>query len=92
MPFWSDNNIPFLAGKGSGNIRYYADPQRGMCFLPRRALIVRLPARTSRVSPVRLYIHTSFPQLNLAPCNHQHHTIFPLNFCRDNIPTPHTAS
>ncbi|KAJ6480941.1 microtubule binding protein [Mycena sanguinolenta] len=55
MPFWSDNNILFLAGKGDGNIRYYeyesdalyslsehksADPQRGMCFLPRRALSV----------------------------------------------------
>ncbi|KAI0924162.1 hypothetical protein AcW1_006353 [Taiwanofungus camphoratus] len=55
MPFWSDNNILFLAGKGDGNIRYYefendtlyplaeyksADPQRGMCFLPRRALNV----------------------------------------------------
>ena len=23
MPFWSDNNIVFLAGKGDGNIRYY---------------------------------------------------------------------
>lgn len=55
MPFWSDNNILFLAGKGDGNIRYYEyesdslhalsehksnDPQRGMCFLPRRALSV----------------------------------------------------
>jgi len=55
MPFWSDNNILFLAGKGDGNVRYYewesdtmfalsefksADPQRGMCFLPRRALDV----------------------------------------------------
>ncbi|KAL4246809.1 Coronin [Abortiporus biennis] len=55
MPFWSDNNILFLAGKGDGNIRYYewenetmfplaeyksAEPQRGMCFLPRRALNV----------------------------------------------------
>jgi len=73
MPFWSDNGILFLAGKGcfhfhfllfvpsliadimnrDGNIRYYeyesdslfalsehksSDPQRGMCFLPRRAL------------------------------------------------------
>ncbi|KAL0954094.1 hypothetical protein HGRIS_005240 [Hohenbuehelia grisea] len=53
MPFWSENNILFLAGKGDGNIRYYeyesdslfaldeyksSDPQRGMCFLPRRAL------------------------------------------------------
>lgn len=53
MPFWSDNGIIFLAGKGDGNIRYYEyesdslfpltehksiDPQRGMCFLPRRAL------------------------------------------------------
>ncbi|KAK0452822.1 uncharacterized protein EV420DRAFT_1558479 [Desarmillaria tabescens] len=53
MPFWSDNNILFLAGKGDGNIRYYeyessslyalseyktSNPQRGMCFLPRRAL------------------------------------------------------
>ncbi|KAG8930273.1 Coronin-like protein crn1 [Tulasnella sp. 419] len=55
MPFWSDNNILFLAGKGDGNIRFYeyesdnlfalsehksTDPQRGMCFLPRRALNV----------------------------------------------------
>ncbi|EKM50835.1 uncharacterized protein PHACADRAFT_264349 [Phanerochaete carnosa HHB-10118-sp] len=57
MPFWTDNNILFLAGKGDGNIRYYeyegesdtlyplaehksTDPQRGMCFLPRRALNV----------------------------------------------------
>ncbi|EPQ56212.1 DUF1900-domain-containing protein [Gloeophyllum trabeum ATCC 11539] len=55
MPFWSDNNILFLAGKGDGNIRYYEwesetlyplaehksnEPQRGMCFLPRRALNV----------------------------------------------------
>ncbi|KAF7311164.1 Coronin [Mycena kentingensis (nom. inval.)] len=55
MPFWSDNNVLFLAGKGDGNIRYYeyegdslhalsehksSDPQRGMCFLPRRALNV----------------------------------------------------
>jgi coronin-1B/1C/6 len=55
MPFWSDNNLLFLAGKGDGNIRYYewesdslyalsehksTDPQRGMCFLPRRALAV----------------------------------------------------
>jgi len=55
MPFWSDNGVLFLAGKGDGNIRYYecegdtlhplseyksSDPQRGMCFLPRRALNV----------------------------------------------------
>ncbi|KAI0730409.1 microtubule binding protein [Earliella scabrosa] len=55
MPFWTDNNILFLAGKGDGNIRYYeyendnlfplaeyksSDPQRGMCFLPRRGLSV----------------------------------------------------
>ncbi|KAK7456446.1 Coronin-like protein crn1 [Stygiomarasmius scandens] len=55
MPFWTDNNILFLAGKGDGNIRYYeyesdnlyalaeyksSDPQRGMRFLPRRALNV----------------------------------------------------
>ncbi|TRM58137.1 hypothetical protein BD626DRAFT_464000 [Schizophyllum amplum] len=53
MPFWSDNNILFLAGKGDGNVRYYeyendalygldefksSEPQRGMCFIPRRAL------------------------------------------------------
>ncbi|CAH7687104.1 hypothetical protein BY996DRAFT_6710189 [Phakopsora pachyrhizi] len=53
MPFWSDNDILFLAGKGDGNIRYYeyeaddlhylteyksTEPQRGMCWLPRRAL------------------------------------------------------
>lgn len=55
MPFWSDNNILFVAGKGDGNVRYFeyendtlhplaehksSDPQRGMCFLPRRALNV----------------------------------------------------
>ncbi|KAM5541296.1 hypothetical protein V8D89_004850 [Ganoderma adspersum] len=55
MPFWTDNNILYLAGKGDGNIRYYeyendnlfllteyksSDPQRGMCFLPRRGLSV----------------------------------------------------
>ena len=55
MPFFTDNNILFLAGKGDGNIRYYeyendslhslaeyksTDPQRGMCFLPRRSLNV----------------------------------------------------
>ncbi|KAJ7879252.1 hypothetical protein B0H14DRAFT_2709772 [Mycena olivaceomarginata] len=55
MPFWSDNGILFLGGKGDGNIRYFeyeadalhplsehksSDPQRGMCFLPRRALNV----------------------------------------------------
>ncbi|KNZ61021.1 coronin [Puccinia sorghi] len=50
MPFWSDNDILFLAGKGDGNVRYYEyeadelteyksnEPQRGMCWLPRRAL------------------------------------------------------
>ncbi|KAF9456278.1 hypothetical protein BDZ94DRAFT_1178092 [Collybia nuda] len=53
MPFWTDNNILFLGA--DGNIRYYeyesdtlhalsehksSDPQRGMCFLPRRALNV----------------------------------------------------
>ncbi|KAI5116932.1 hypothetical protein M0805_005565 [Coniferiporia weirii] len=55
MPFYSDNNILFVAGKGDGNVRYYefehdalhplaeyqsTAPQRGMCFLPRRALNV----------------------------------------------------
>jgi len=55
MPFWSDNGLLFLAGKGDGNIRYYewdsetlyalsehksSEPQRGMCFLPRRSLAV----------------------------------------------------
>lgn len=55
MPFWSDNGIVFLAGKGDGNIRYYElesdelhylaeyksiEPQSGMAFLPRRALNV----------------------------------------------------
>lgn len=57
MPFWTDNGILILAGKGDGNIRYYeyvaendtlaaldehksTEPQRGMCFLPRRALNV----------------------------------------------------
>lgn len=55
MPFWSDNNILFVAGKGDGNCRYYeyenddlvylteyksSEPQRGMTFLPRRGLNV----------------------------------------------------
>lgn len=55
MPFWSENGILFVAGKGDGNVRYYeyehdnlhplaehssANPQRGMCFLPRRSLDV----------------------------------------------------
>jgi coronin-1B/1C/6 len=53
MPFWSDNNIVFLAGKGDGNIRYYelendelhyltesksSEPQRGLTFVSRRFL------------------------------------------------------
>jgi coronin-1B/1C/6 len=53
MPFWSDNGIIYLAGKGDGNVRYYelenddffelaehksSEPQRGMTFVPRRAL------------------------------------------------------
>lgn len=56
MPFFVEGNeILFLAGKGDGNIRYYeyendslhflseyksSDPQRGLNFLPRRALDV----------------------------------------------------
>jgi coronin-1B/1C/6 len=55
MPFWSDNGIIYLAGKGDGNVRYYelendeffelaehksSEPQRGMTFVPRRALTV----------------------------------------------------
>ncbi|SGY63106.1 BQ5605_C007g04774 [Microbotryum silenes-dioicae] len=54
MPFWCEgNNVLFLAGKGDGNVRYYEwdnddlfylteysspQPQRGMTFLPPRAL------------------------------------------------------
>lgn len=53
MPFWSDNGVVFLAGKGDGNIRYYElesdelhyltehksiEPARGMTFVPRRCL------------------------------------------------------
>ncbi|PWY99996.1 putative CRN1-a coronin [Testicularia cyperi] len=53
MPFWSDNNIVFLAGKGDGNIRYYelendelhyltegksSEPARGITFIGRRFL------------------------------------------------------
>ncbi|KAN0062647.1 Coronin-like protein crn1 [Thecaphora frezii] len=53
MPFWSDNGIVFLAGKGDGNIRYYelendelhfltetksSEPQRGLTFVARRFL------------------------------------------------------
>ncbi|WWC85478.1 uncharacterized protein L201_000342 [Kwoniella dendrophila CBS 6074] len=57
MPFFAEgNDVLFLAGKGDGNIRYYefegdslhflneyktSDPQRGMTFLPRRALDVK---------------------------------------------------
>ncbi|WWC57752.1 uncharacterized protein I303_100287 [Kwoniella dejecticola CBS 10117] len=57
MPFYAEgNDVLFLAGKGDGNIRYYefegdslhflneyktSDPQRGMTFLPRRALDVK---------------------------------------------------
>ncbi|GFZ44847.1 Coronin-like protein [Saitozyma sp. JCM 24511] len=56
MPFFAEgNDVLFLAGKGDGNIRYYeyegdslhslneyksSEPQRGMTFLPRRALDV----------------------------------------------------
>lgn len=53
MPFWSDNGVVYLAGKGDGNVRYYelenddfyelsehksTEPQRGMTFVPRRSL------------------------------------------------------
>ncbi|PWN38173.1 putative CRN1 [Meira miltonrushii] len=53
MPFWSDNQVIFLAGKGDGNVRYYelegdelyelaeyksTEPQRGMTFVPRRTV------------------------------------------------------
>lgn len=53
MPFWSDNQVVFLAGKGDGNTRYYEldsdelyelseyksiEPQRGMTFAPRRTV------------------------------------------------------
>ncbi|OCF30801.1 deoxyuridine 5'-triphosphate nucleotidohydrolase [Kwoniella heveanensis CBS 569] len=57
MPFYAEgNDVLFLAGKGDGNIRYYeyegdqlhflneyksSEPQRGMTFLPRRALDVK---------------------------------------------------
>lgn len=56
MPFYAEaNDLLFLSGKGDGNIRYYEfdadnlhfltehgskDPQRGMTFIPRRALDV----------------------------------------------------
>ncbi|UZJ56353.1 hypothetical protein CBS101457_005673 [Exobasidium rhododendri] len=55
MPFWSDNGLVYLAGKGDGNVRYYelendeffelaehksSEPQRGMTFVPRRSLTV----------------------------------------------------
>ncbi|KIM60139.1 hypothetical protein SCLCIDRAFT_1185125 [Scleroderma citrinum Foug A] len=56
MPFWTDNGILFLGMSiRDGNIRYYeydsdtlyalsehksTEPQRGMCFLPRRAVEV----------------------------------------------------
>lgn len=56
IPYFAEgNDVLFLAGKGDGNIRYYefegdhfhflsehktADPQRGIGFLPRRALDV----------------------------------------------------
>lgn len=53
MPFWTDNNVIYLAGKGDGNIRYYeyendelhelseyksTEPQRGMTLIPRNRL------------------------------------------------------
>ena len=54
MPFFSaGQNILFFAGKGDGNVRYFestadelyalteyksSEPQRGMCFLPSRAV------------------------------------------------------
>lgn len=54
MPFWDDGcQILYIAGKGDGNIRYYeyahdkfeflseyrsAQPQRGLAFLPKRAV------------------------------------------------------
>lgn len=60
MPFWDDgSNCLYLAGKGDGNIRYYeyenekfeflseyksVDPQRGIAFMPRRGINVRLPS------------------------------------------------
>ncbi|PTB64371.1 DUF1900-domain-containing protein [Trichoderma citrinoviride] len=56
MPFWDEgSNCLYLAGKGDGNIRYFeyendkfeylseyksVDPQRGIAFLPRRAINV----------------------------------------------------
>ncbi|KAH8895131.1 DUF1900-domain-containing protein [Thozetella sp. PMI_491] len=56
MPFWDDgSNCLYLAGKGDGNIRYFeyendkfeflseyksGDPQRGICFVPRRGINV----------------------------------------------------
>lgn len=55
MPFWSDNSVIYLAGKGDGNVRYYelendelfelsehksTEPQRGMTFVPRKSLSV----------------------------------------------------
>jgi len=56
MPFWDDScNCLYLAGKGDGNIRYFeyendkfeflseyksVDPQRGVAFLPKRAVNV----------------------------------------------------
>lgn len=31
MPFWSDNDILFLAGKGDGNVRYYEYEADDLC-------------------------------------------------------------
>ncbi|KAG5361942.1 Coronin-like protein crn1 [Yarrowia sp. C11] len=80
MPFYDhDTKTLFLAGKGDGNIRYYeygnddffelseyqsTDPQRGIAFMPKRALnikgneIVRAykTVKDSYVEPVGFYV------------------------------------
>ncbi|KAG5367155.1 Coronin-like protein crn1 [Yarrowia sp. B02] len=80
MPFFDhDTKTLFLAGKGDGNIRYYeygnddffelseyqsTDPQRGIAFMPKRALnikgneIVRAykTVKDSYVEPVGFYV------------------------------------
>lgn len=106
MPFWSDNNILFVAGKGwvryltlplqtllcqcsDGNIRYYeyenenlfplaeyksSEPQRGACFLPRRALnvdeceIARVyKLYSSTIEPIAFIVPRKVIQSRLCP-------------------------
>ena len=107
MPFWSDNNLLFLAGKGDGNIRYYeyetdtlyplaehksSDPQRGMCFLPRRALNVAeceiaraYKLAGSTVEPIAFVVPRKVSRTAVVPG-------FPHRLCHRRIPSKPTSS